>query len=97
MSQWEKLLARMVADPKPTSYSYADAAAVLTRLGFTEETPTATSHRKWTRIVNDPKASGGSRTVTVGLNAKGKAPLKPGYIRTMVRTLRENQLLPDSV
>lgn len=97
MAQWKKLVAAMVADTRPLSYTYDDAAIVLGRLGFTEETPTATSHRKWTLEVPDATSPSGRRTVTIGLNAKGKRPLKPGYIREMVQTLQVNNLLPDGV
>lgn len=97
MARWEKLLSAMVADTRPVSYTYDDAATVLSRLGFTEQTPTGTSHRKWTRVVLDSSVRGGTRTVTIGLNAKGKRPLKAGYIREMVRTLRENDLLRERV
>lgn len=97
MAQWEKLLSTMVADTRPVSYTYDDAGLVLSKLGFTEETPTGTSHRKWWLVVHDTESPNGKKTVTIGLNAKGKRPLKAGYIRTMIKTLRENNLLPDWV
>lgn len=97
MAQWIKLLGAMVADRKPISYTYEDASTVLRQLQFTMAKSGATSHRKWYRELADATAPSGHRTVTIGLNAKGKGPLKPGYIRAMVRTLRENNLLPDGV
>lgn len=97
MAQWKKLLGSMVADRRPLSYTYHQAASVLQQLEFELETPGATSHRKWSRVIADPAAPGGKRTVTIGLNAKGKGPMKPGYVREMVRTLQENNLLPDGV
>jgi hypothetical protein len=97
MAQWKKLLEAMVADKRPVSYTYDQAATVLSQLGFTEANPTATSHRKWSCEVSDPASPTGKRTVTIGLNAKGKRALPPGYIRKMVQTLQENSLLPDGV
>ena len=96
MAQWKKLLAAMVADRRPISYTYDEAATVLSQLGFVQEKG-ATSHRKWSRQVVDSASRSGTRTITVGLNAKGKRKLPPGYIREMVQTLQENNLLPDGV
>ena len=96
MTRWLKRLLGMVADPRPVSYTYAEAAAVLVGVGF-ELQPHQGSHRKFRKVIDDPKAPGGRRTVIIGLVEKGRGPLKPAYIRTMVRTLQENDLLPDGV
>lgn len=84
----------MVADTRPVSYTYSDTRVVLSHLGFTEEKPTGTSHRKWWRLVKDASSSSGMRKVVIALKDDGGRPLKPGWIRDMVRGLRENNLLP---
>lgn len=96
MASWIKLLAAMVADPDPRSYTYQDAARILVNhLGFSPPAKSGGSHRKFRREVEG--ADGRKRGVIVGLVDSGRGTLKPKYVRTMVQTLRENNLLPDGV
>lgn len=97
MTQWRKLLRRLVADPRPVSYTYDDLAGVLGRLGFRVATPIDGSHRRFRRDVPDASSPRGTRTVTIGLVDYGRGPVKPEYVKQMVRTLRENELLPEGV
>ena len=97
MASWRKRLARMVADPDPRSYTYEEASGILEHLGFELAKPTSGSHRKFRRAVADPSAPSGKRGVIVGLVQKGAGTLKPKYVLEMVRTLRENNLLPPGV
>jgi len=94
MAAWKKLLASMVADRWPTSYTYAQAGTVLKRLGFDPPELTGGSHRKWRRVVHDAQAPSGKRTVYIGLVDKGHGTMPPVYVREMVQILRENHLLP---
>jgi hypothetical protein len=94
MASWRKLLARMVSDPNPRSFTYEEAASVLGNLGFHLAKPGGGSHRKWRRVV---EAAEGKRTVIIGLVEKGSGTLRPEYVKDMVRILRENGLLPDGV
>lgn len=96
MAQWRKLLAAMVADTRPTSYTYAQAASVLRQLHF-EEDGGGSSHRRWRRRLSAEETGGPPRTVIIGLVDKGHGTLKPPYIRHLVRTLQENNLLPPGV
>jgi hypothetical protein len=64
VASWRKLLAAMVADPKPRSYSYDEAATVLSNLGFALATTSGTSHKRWRREVTD---ANGTRGVIIGL------------------------------
>ncbi len=92
MSGWRALLRRMVADPDPRSYTYEDAARVLTNLGFELARPhSGGSHRPWRLAVND---ASGHRAVYVGLVQKGHGTLKPVYIKQMLAILRAEGLLP---
>lgn len=94
MASWKKLLAAMVADPDPRSYTYEDAAKVLNRLDFTLSNPkNAGSHRLWRRVVEDGTSK---RSVYIGLVEKGTGTLRPEYIKTMVRILQENGFLPKN-
>ena len=96
MSQWKKLLRRMVADQRPVSYRYDEAAGVLERLKFTQAPPEG-SHRRFWKEVPDPTSPNGKRTVTIGLVDKGSGPVHHVYIRQMVRSLQEHHLLPDDL
>lgn len=96
MSQWKKLLRAMVADRRPISYTYEEAANVLDKLNFTLHDGEG-SHRKWWIELPDPAAKNGKRTVTIGLVQKGSGKLHRAYIDTMVQTLQENNLLPDGL
>ena len=88
-------MASMVADPDPRSYSYEDAAKVLSRLDFALTNPkNAGSHRLWRRVLQDGNSR---RSVYVGLVQKGTGTLRPEYVKQMVRILRENGLLPDTI
>lgn len=91
MARWKKLLRAMIDDPNARTYTYDDAAAVLTRLGFEERGGGSGSHRAWRR--RGPVGN----LVVVGLVDKGHGTLKPGYIRDMVKTLREHGFLPDDL
>lgn len=97
MAGWLKLLARMVADRKPRSYSYDEAATVLGRLGFTLATPTDGSHRKWRRVIEDASTASGRRTVIVGLIVPPRGNLPPEYVKALVEALTSNDLLPPGV
>lgn len=86
--RWQRLLQRMLSDPRPVSYRYEDAAIVLRALGF-EIAPTAGgSHRRW-RLRT---ASG--QTVIIGLVEKGHGTMKPYLIREMIAQLRTHRLIP---
>jgi hypothetical protein len=91
MSSWRNLLAQMAADHNPCTYSYSDAARVLTRLGFALASRPGTSHRKWRREIGD------GRVVIIGLVDRGHGPIKKAYIVDMIAILRENNLLPEGV
>jgi hypothetical protein len=94
MASWRKLLARMVADTDPRSYSYQEAATVLSQLGFVLAKPTGGSHRKWRRLIENGAER---RTVVIGLVERGSGAIKPEYVKDMVQILKENNLLPDEV
>lgn len=96
MASWRKLLARMVADPDPRSYTYDEAAGILGQLGFAppKKKKRGGSHRKFRLEVDDPSAEHGKRGVIIGLVDSGSGTLKPVYIIQMVSTLRANDLLP---
>jgi hypothetical protein len=86
----------MVADPKPSSYSYEDAAAILSQLGFTLAKPAGGSHRKWRREVADPTSPSGNRQVTIGL-VQSSGSMKREYVQDMIAALEANNLLPAEV
>ena len=94
VARWEKLLAAMLTDRKPRSYTYEDAALVLSRLGFSLAPRRSGSHRLWRIVVADPT---GPRSVYVGLIERGHGTLPPEYVKTMVRILRDNALVTDEV
>jgi hypothetical protein len=96
MGSWRKLLAQMVADKDPRSYTFEEAAGILTQLGFVAR-KTASSHKTFRRTVPDDSAIGGSKGVFVGLVKSGHGPMKPIYITKMIATLQENKLLPSDV
>lgn len=88
MARWQKLLARMLSDATPTTYTYDDAASVLRGLGFELAPLAGGSHRKW----RCQDATG--RAVIVGLVEKGRGPLKPYLVRDMLKQLRGHGLVP---
>lgn len=88
MATWKKLLWAMAADTDPRGYSYDDAARILRQLGFVEPSKPDGTHRRWRRKLPN------GNLVVVGLVQKGHGTLKPGYIRDMVRALRDNALIP---
>lgn len=91
MAQWQKLLARMMADSTPREYTYDDAARVLRQLGFEVRPRASGSHRVWHR-----RGPAGN-LLTVGLVDKGHGTLKPAYIRAMISTLTVNGLIPKEL
>lgn len=91
MASWLKLLAKMAADPNPTTYTYQDAARVLGHLGFALAPHGGTSHRRWRR------RDGAAPPVVVGLVDTGSGPIKKVYIVQMIDILRTNNLLPEGV
>ncbi len=97
MPSWQKLLARMVADSDPRSYTYQQAAGILVHLGFSPPAKTTGSHRRFRLEIDDPADETRKRGVIIGLVEKGRGTLKPKYISVMVRTLKENNLLPSDV
>lgn len=88
MARWKKLLAQMLTDASPTTYTYQEAATVLAHLGFELAPHGGGSHRKWRQ-----KTTFGN-SVIIGLVDKGAGTLKPYMIRDMVSQLRQNDLLP---
>ena len=89
MGSWKKLLWRMAADADPRGYTYDDASRVLVRLGFAEPDKPDGTHRRWRLKLPD------GIVVRVGLVQKGHGTLKPGYIRDMVKALRDHGLFPE--
>ncbi len=96
MAQWMKVLGAMVADPRPVSYTYQEAATILTHLGFAEKGKGG-SHRRWRLEVPDPSSPGGKRAVIIGMPDAGSGKLHHVYIRAMVKTLQANELLPNGL
>lgn len=89
MARWRKLLEQMRVSVRCVGFTYQDAVAILTALGFTEvRTNAGGSHRRWYRLRAD-----GTRVI-VGLVESGHADIKPVYIKTMLKTLKDEQLLP---
>lgn len=78
----------MLFDERPVTYTYADAATVLTALGFEVAPHAGGSHRRWRRKL----ASG--NVVIVGLVEKGNGTRKPYLIRDLITQLRANDLVP---
>ena len=96
MPNWKKLLARIVTDRKPVTYTYEQLSNLLVNhLGFTLAKPIDGSHRRFRRRIPNPSQPGTETTVIIGLVAPGVQ--KPEYVKAMVRTLRANALLPDGV
>lgn len=91
MASWRKLLAKMVADRDPRSYTYDQAARILEHLQFDGPTKPG-SHRMWKRVI---AKAGKPFTVVIGLVDSGTGKVKPEYIKQMVRTLHDEGLLPD--
>ena len=60
-------------------------------------TPIDGSHRRFRRVLADPSSPNGKRTLTIGLLDYGRGTIAPEYVKAMVRSLRENDLLPDGV
>lgn len=95
MGSWRKLLADMVADPRPRSYTYEQASGVLKHLGFKAAArKEGGSHRQWRLEIDD---ADGKRTVLIGLVQKGHGPMKRYLIEQMIDVLRANGLLPDEL
>lgn len=97
MPSWQKVLAKMVADPDPRSYTYEEASGILLQLGFAAPAKSKGSHRKFRIEIDDPADKTRKRGIIIGLVQKGRGTLKPKYISTMVQTLRESNLLPKGV
>lgn len=97
MPSWQKLLGRMVADSDPRSYTYQQAAGILVQLGFAPPTKPTGTHRRFRIEIDDPADKTRKRGIIIGLVEKGRGTLKPKYISVMVRTLKENKLLPNDV
>ncbi|MEO6066883.1 MAG: hypothetical protein ABIQ41_02735 [Gemmatimonadales bacterium] len=88
MAQWRKTLARMLADTKPVGFTYDEAAAVLSHLGFELAPSAGGSHRLWRGL--SPEGN----PVMVGLVDRGSGAMKPYLVRHMVSQLRANGLVP---
>jgi predicted RNA binding protein YcfA (HicA-like mRNA interferase family) len=91
MARWKKLLAKMLSDTSPMSYTYAEASSVLEHLGFVLAPSSKGSHRKWRYKTTD------GSVVVVGLLEKGSGTLKAYLIRDMVDQLMTNGLVPDDL
>lgn len=96
MGSWRKRLREMAADPDPRSYTYDEAANILSNLGFLKAKGGG-SHRKFRYSMVNPDSPKPVQSVIVGLVEAGSGCLKPAYIVQMVRTLRENNLIPPEV
>ncbi len=93
MAQWKKLLARVVTDPRPVSYTYDELANLLVaHLGFVLAKGTG-SHRRFRREIPDPAKPGTTIGVIIGLVDYGRGTLPPEYVKEMVRTLQVNGLI----
>ena len=84
-------LSRVLSDSKPISYTYSDAAHVLTALGFEVAPHSGGSHRKWRCKLPD------GNVVIVGLVEKGNGTLKPYFIHDMMSQLVSNGLVPKDL
>lgn len=91
MATWKKLLAKMLTDSSPTSYTYEEAASVLARLDFALAPPGGGSHRRWRR-----KLPGGT-VIVIGLVDKGAGTLKAYLIRDMVAQVKGHGLVPPDL
>ena len=88
MARWKKVLQAMLHDTNPRNYTYEDAALVLFHgLGFAEPPRSDGSYRRWRRRLPN------GTVVVVGLVNKGHGTLKPGYIRDLVKAVRDHGLV----
>lgn len=81
----------MLNDSSPTTYTYAEAASVLSHLGFVLAPSQGGSHRKW-RF----KVSSGT-VVVIGLVEKGSGTLRAYLVRDLVQQLISNDLVPKDL
>jgi hypothetical protein len=81
----------MLTDDTPTSYTYADAAAVLRQLHFDLAPHAGGSHRKWRKRLPD------GTSVIIGLVEHGSGSLKAYLIRDLVAQLRLHGLIPPGL
>ena len=82
----------MLDDRKPHSYSYDEAASVLSHLGFAlAPSGAGTSHRKWRYKKDD------GTVVVIGLVDAGAGTMKAYLVRDMVSQLRDHGLVPPDV
>jgi len=88
---WRKRLKEMADDPKPCNYTYDEAVSILKALGFALAKTSGTSHRRWR--VKGPSG----QPITIALVDSGRGPMKSVYIKTMIRLLEENNLMPSEV
>lgn len=88
MARWKKTLAKMLNDQKPVGYSYDEAAAILSHLGFSLAPSSGGSHRKWWRRIGE------GTTARVGLVEKGSGTLREYQVRDMIAVLRTHGLIP---
>lgn len=86
----------MAADPDPRSYTYAEAANILSNLGFSQSQGGG-SHRKFRMSIAHPNSPERTQGIIIGLVDSGSGCLKPVYIVEMMRTLRANNLIPSEV
>ena len=91
MARWRKLLARMLNDDRPTTYTYSNAAAILRALRFEVAPSAGGSHRKWRGGLP------GGNVIIIGLVEKGSGSLKPYLIRDMLAQLRSSGLVPEDM
>ena len=89
MAAWEEMLEAMCGSAKLTGFSYADAAKVLTGLGFTCPGVGGGSHRTWRRRLPS------GILLPILLVDKGHGDIKPVYLRKMLRALRANRLIEE--
>lgn len=89
MAAWEELLEAMKASAKLTGFTYAEAAKVLTGLGFSLPAGSGGSHRTWRRRLPN------GTLVTILLLQKGHGEINPVYLRKMLRILRVHGLIED--
>jgi hypothetical protein len=86
-----RLLAAMLRAENPVTFTYDDAAKVLSSLGFEPaRTKPKGSHRLWRLETNQ----GGVRnSIYVGLVDQGHGPMKAVYIKKMLAILLQNRLI----
>lgn len=88
MARWKKRLLQMLNDSDPRNYYYEEAARILAQLGFAEASNAGTSHRKW------KLRKGDGSLIVIGLVEKGHGPLRPVYVREMIKQLVAHDLIP---